>query len=83
MGYIRRGLSLWADGFVERFAEVYERNDVNMASVVVTLAYVAIEVIVFPVHFISIVVSGTAWAIEDRLGKPKKKKESKKKARAL
>lgn len=83
MEYIHKGFNCWADSFVERFAEVYERHDVNMATVFETLAYISIELLMAPLHFINIIICGAAWSIEDRLGKPKKKKESKKKARAL
>lgn len=83
MNYITDRFKCWKTTLVIGFKEVYERHEVNIATIFELLAYVFIELLVAPLQMINIVVRGTAWAIEDNLGKPKKKKESKKKARAL
>lgn len=83
MKYITAGFSCWKYVFVNGFKEVYERHEVNLATVFELLAYVFIELITAPLHAADIVVHGSAFAIEENLGKPKKVKVKSKEEKAL
>lgn len=83
MKYIIDGFNCWKKTLVDGFKEVYERHEVNMATIFELLAYVFIELLVSPLFLLDVVVRGTAWAIEDNLGKPKIVKVESKKEKAL
>ena len=82
MKYIIDGFNCWKKTLIDGFKEVYERHEVNMATILELFAYVLIELLVTPLFLLDVVVRGAAWAIEDNLGKCKSKKVDRK-ARAL
>ena len=83
MKYITEGFSCWKYTLIDGFKEVYERHEVNLATIFELLAYVFIELLVAPLHAIDVIVRGSTWAIEDNLGKPKIVKVESKKEKAL
>ena len=83
MKYITEGFDCWKKTLINGFKEVYERHEVNLATIFELLVYILIELLVAPIQLIYIVVLGAAWAIEDTLGRPKIEKVESKKERAL